>query len=260
MRATIPSAGKPFQVDFMLQSAAPQAVRIVAWDIHNPNTKYYDRVVNMRYEPRPFTMSFPLSPDIMAIRIMSTETQWHSDDRSLQAVNVKYKPMITRNCSINEDSRLFSKFAKGFAAAAGYLPLGVYQSKPSGRFKIIFEDVIRNRETGAALNTPATITHDTGILKVSQQHFKYYTIPQRYLILLHECGHKYINPSIGADIGDETAADLGALYIYLCEGFPKIDARTVFSDVFLGADNDLNRKRMAIIEDFITRFEKGEIK
>jgi hypothetical protein len=81
----------------------------------------------------------------------------------------------------------------------------------------------------------------------------------RMVILLHEFSHKYINPKLNRDIGDEVSADINALNIYLSLGYPLIEAQYAFLKVFRGANNELNKRRYLILNDFMTKFHKGEL-
>ncbi len=259
MRAVIPSQGHPFTVSFTLSSTTAQRIRIVAWDIKKYFTKYYDRQVNMTTVPRNFYMNFPMYPDMLALRISSVQADAaNMSDSSLKATNVLYKTLNTRPVSLTRDSDLFGKFAKKFAKQAGYCPPGTYHSD-CGKFTIIYKKELTNR-AGQPVNTPAHIGQDTRIIGVSQDKFKPMSVPARYVVLRHEFDHMYINPAIGQPVDNEMAADIPAAYVSLCEGFPPIEIRQAFAHVFVGADNQMNQRRMAIIEDFITRFEKGKIK
>ncbi len=150
------------------------------------------------------------------------------------------------------------QFAKKFALQAGYCPTGTYRSD-DGKFTIIYKSQLTDRQ-GNPINTPAHIGEDSRIIGVSQDKFKGFSIPVRYIILRHEFAHMYINTKIGQAVDNEMAADISAAYVVLCEGFPPIEVRQAFSNVFVGADNHMNQRRMAILEDFITKFEKGKIK
>ena len=81
----------------------------------------------------------------------------------------------------------------------------------------------------------------------------------RLVILLHEFSHKYMNPKIGREISDEVSADINALNIYLSLGYPMIEAQYAFLKVFKGANNELNKRRYLILDDFMKKFESGEL-
>lgn len=242
-------------MDFNLSDARPMKVRVVAWDLKKPNTKLFDWTLNLS-AARLIQLRFPLAPMTMGLWIYSADG---NDDSSLKVSNITYKPLITRPCSLGADIDSFAKFVKNFSLRAGYLKTGI-ASSPDDKYHIVYEDWMRDRKTGKILNTPARIGHDSGIIGAAKGKFLNYTVPMRYIILLHEGGHKFMNPKMGAVIENEKGADLNALYIYLCQGFPPMEARKAFAQVFVGAENKLNKSRMAIIEDFITKFEQGKIK
>jgi hypothetical protein len=109
------------------------------------------------------------------------------------------------------------------------------------------------------LTTPARIGHNTGIIEVSKNKFMQYTIPMRLIILLHEFSHKYLNPKIDKPISYETGADIQGLYVYLGKGWSPYEAHKTFLQVFKNANNEPNHKRYKIINDFIAKYEKGQI-
>ncbi len=253
----IPCYSKPFTMSFNLQSLRPQTVRIVAWNSKKPCTKYYDRYVDMTQEPRPFTLSFPTSPNTLTLAINGVDsTNMKEPDRNLKVYGLELGHVKSGGCSLGGNDKVFFDFVRLFAEQAGWLKAGIYRK---GKYTIIYNEQIRDKKGGQTLNTPARIGHDSGIIEASREKFLNYSIPQRLIILLHEGGHKFYNPSMGADIENEVAADLNALYIYLCKGYPAREAYWAFSQVFHGAKNAQNDKRLNIIKDFITRFEKGEI-
>jgi hypothetical protein len=131
----------------------------------------------------------------------------------------------------------------------------LYSSKDK-EFNIKFFGVIS--DSGKINSTPARIGHTTGTIEVAKAKFDAYTIPMRVIILLHEYSHKFRNPKIGLQIGNEIGADINALYIYLGLGFSKIDAICVFANVFLKSQTKSNMERMRKINDYIDKFEKEQ--
>ena len=116
-----------------------------------------------------------------------------------------------------------------------------------------------NKKTNKMLTTPARIGHNTGVIEVSKNKFMQYTIPMRLVILLHEFSHKYLNPKIDRPISYETGADIQGLYVYLGKGWSPYEAHKTYLQVFKNANNEPNHKRYKIINDFITKYEKGQI-
>ncbi|MEI7962068.1 MAG: hypothetical protein WCI04_07065, partial [archaeon] len=161
---------------------------------------------------------------------------------------------------MDAETKAFVEFAELFCKNVGFLPTGQYKDD-SGKFTIDFQDFIIDKKTKQMVNTPARIGHDTGTIHISKQIFKDYTVPQRFIILMHEFSHKYINPKFGKAIENEFAADINALYIYLGLGYPPIDARTVYLKVFNqdGVDPQLSMKRYKFIDDFINKFQANNI-
>lgn len=176
------------------------------------------------------------------------------------------------------------KFFRWFSNRAGFLSAGpsmpptkegqprggsVYRSE-HGKFTIQYVDVIidwneflydddgnatgHNPKYGQELVTPARINWGTGIIQVSKKHFKQYTVPERLIILLHEFAHKYLSK----DIRNEVEADLNGALIYLCEGYPRIEAFKAFYVVFDHADTAQNRERKEKLESFVDDFEQKE--
>ena len=59
-------------------------------------------------------------------------------------------------------------------------------------------------------------------------------------------------------ISDEVGADVNGLYLYLGNGFSKVDAICVFAKVFLKAQTPQNQQRLKKILDYIKKFENQE--
>ena len=69
---------------------------------------------------------------------------------------------------------------------------------------------------------------------------------------------KTAQKKIGLHIYNEFCADINGLYLYLGNGFSKVDAICVYAKIFLRAQTDGNIQRMRKILDYINRFENGE--
>lgn len=251
MHKLIPSNYKPFAVTFTLEPIRPARVRIVAFDPDAPKSKYTDRIVNLTTK-RNFELKFPQSGPTMMVSINS------EGGNSVKGYDINFQKLKTCGVWMDAQTRRFVNFAQEFCQRASYLSEGIYKSN-NGEFLIRYMNEIRNRGTNMVMNTPARIGHTTGNIEVARNKFMTYTVPQRMVILLHEYSHKYMNHKVGRGIDDEVAADINALYIYLGLGYPHIDARTVFAQVFYGSGSDLNVRRINIIEEYITRFEKGQV-
>lgn len=253
MRLGIRTNQKPIVVSFSVTSASPKRVRIYAIDPEKPLTRYTDRYVNLK-GTREFELKFPLTPQNLVV-LVSGQT---GGDTGLQMSPAKIKWGTTCNPWMDTKTGSFVRFAEDFNQKASYLEPGVYKSS-TDQFLIKYMPTIIDYKSGKQLNTPARIGHQTGNIEVAKDKWMKYSVPMRMLILLHEYSHKYMNHKVGRDINDEVAADINALYLYLGMGYPAIDARLVFAYVFYGNSTELNKKRMNIIDDYINRFQKGEV-
>lgn len=256
MKLIVNTHNQPTSVKFTVKCQSPKRLRIWAIDVDRPLTKYTDRMVNMKAGiERDFEMRFPLTPKQLALMV----TPLDGNESGIMVSQAKVG--ANRTCDgiwIEEHARRFIRFAEEFCEQSSYLPLGMYESA-TGEFRIRYEKTITDNRTGKQLNTPARIGHTSGIIEVAQDKWLTYSVPMRLVILTHEYSHKYFNFKLGRSIDDEVAADINALYMYLGSGYPAIDARLVFAYVFNGNNSDINEKRMNILDDYITKFQNGEV-
>jgi hypothetical protein len=261
---TVPSNGLAFTIVIGVQTKSPQNITIVAKDYGKPNTYYIRRrgVVNGYQE---YELKFPQSPKLLEFSIFNSKNKNfpNDKDKSFSVTKFDAKELKTYPLWGDQDVHNFVKFAKEFSANASVISAGdrkpsIYRSN-DGKFCIDYYNKIRNRKTGEFVSTPARIGHNTGIIEISKEDFEKYTVPMRMVILLHEFSHKYMNPKIGRDISDEVSADINALNIYLSLGYPMIEAQYAFLKVFRGANNELNKKRYLILDDFMKKFSSGEL-
>ena len=258
MKAAIPTNKLKFEMQVILSASEGTRLRVVTFDGYKPNTKYSDRFINFSGTTlRKINLMYGASPETMGLQIYNTSKgEQGSNDDSFIIKDLKIKKLKTNDVWMDKDSREFVKFALDFCENAGIKSTGVYQSD-TGKFTINYLNNIVDK--GVTLSTPARVGHLSGIIEVSKGHFMGYTVPQRFIILLHEFSHKYRNPKIGKPISDEIAADINALYIYLGMGFPRIEAREVYAKVFQTAPNAQNLQRNRIISDFIDKYDAGKL-
>lgn len=264
MNFTIPSNGLPFTIILGIQTKSPEEISVIAKDFSKPNTYYISRkgTVNGYQE---YELKFPQTPRLLVFSIFNTKkgNTPNDEDKSFSIVKFDAQELKTYPLWADKDINNFVKFAKEFCANASVISAGdrkpsIYRSN-DGKFCIDYYNKIRNRKTGEYVSTPARIGHNTGIIEISKSDFEKYTIPMRLVILLHEFSHKYMNPKIGREISDEVSADINALNIYLSLGYPMIEAQYAFLKVFKGANNELNKRRYLILDDFMKKFESGEL-
>lgn len=260
----VPANGMPFTLLIEVTTKKPEVISIIAKDANKHNTYYISRKGDVS-GLRVFELKFPQTPNLMVISIFNPKNGNYSNDEDKSFEITKFEAKELKTCSLWADRDIYNfiKFAQYFSANASVLSAGDY--KPSiyrsddGKFCIDYYQKIRNRKTGAFVSTPARIGHNTGIIEISKSDYERYTVPMRMIILLHEFSHKYMNPKIGRKISDEVSADINALNIYLSLGYPAIEAQYAFLKVFKGANNSFNKKRYLILNDFITKFSKGEL-
>jgi hypothetical protein len=227
-------------------------LRLIAQDFERKNTKYLDRYYTLR-GTQDFIIRMPISPKQTIITIDSGKSGGNFEI----VPNKEGKPgesmrIITQMSAFDFSKPLITKFiifSQEFANRAGYLSPGIYLNKPSGEYQINYLPSII--VDGKEANTPARINERTGIVEISQKHFIKYTVPARFAILLHEFCHVFS----GKHIKGEIEADFFAAQIYLALGFPRVEILNVFANIFLKADNELNRVRLEKFKEYVNEFD-----
>jgi hypothetical protein len=230
--------------------------RVWCEELGKVNSKYADRLINVT-SGRTIYFSLPVSPKELFIGCVNAKDV---NDKDFQVI-LKEEPPKLYNIYLDDEAKQFAQFGINFCQVSGFkqpAPMGTYYQTKDEKFRIKYMPKIIDYVSGTTLNTPARIGHNTGIIEINAEKFNRYTIPMRFMILLHEFSHKYRNPKIGLQISNEFGADINGLYIYLGLGFSKIDAITVFAKVFLKAQTDSNIQRMRKIQQYIQSFENQE--
>ena len=250
------SNNNKFSLLITIQSKGNKIVRIWAEDKGKKNSKYADRLIEINGS-RSIYFSFPISPKNLKICIVNIDD---IKDKDFQVTLLETK-LRDFNIWMDEDTIDFLGLSLPFSQVCGFeyaTPKGRIFTNKDKKFKIKFMDVIRDYPSGAIMKTPARIGHKSGRIEVSKAAFDKYTIPMRMAILLHEFSHVFKNPKINLEISNEIGADINALYVYLGLGFSKIDAITVYANVFLKAQTKGNVERMRKIMDYINKFEEED--
>lgn len=264
MVKVFPTNKIPFTLVIGVQTTAPCEIKIEAQDANKLHTFYANRkgIVNGYRE---FEVKFPQSPANAAVSVynIANGNVIGRTDPSFTITKIAAKPLETRAIWQSAQDRSFVKFAQWFSENAANFTSGdmiphIYRSDDA-QFTIDYYNKIRDRQTGAFVNTPARIGHDKGIIEVSKKDFLTYTVPMRMIILLHEYSHKWKNPKNNLDMANEAAADIAALDMYLSLGYSPMEAHQAFLYVFNGAKTPENHKRYLIIKDYIEKFERGEL-
>lgn len=264
MEIDIPSNYNSFQLNITLETKELSRIRILALDPNKPASNYVDRLGKLMGK-RTFELKFPVSPKRLKIVIynVANGNLPYGEDNTFLISDLKVEILPQYDVWWNKDTQNFYNFAVEFSKNAGILSAGekkphIYRSNDN-KFTIDYYNNIVDKKTNKLLTTPARIGHSTGIIEVSKNKFLQYSIPMRLVILLHEFSHKYLNNKINRPISYETGADIQGLYIYLGKGWSPYEAHKTFLHVFKNANNESNHKRYKIINDFIIKYEKGQI-
>jgi hypothetical protein len=274
MYDVVQSSKKPFTAEILIQNQTytPQRIRLIARDAYKPFTVFSERIVTLNAaQARTISMLFPVCPDYMEIYTYNNSYSGQGrlinpkgHDNSHRAEIVKTIAGV-KQCDVwlDQDFADFAEFAEWFSLNAGLLSFGDYKSR-NGKFWIRYMPYLTyiekytNKELKS--NTPSRVGEKSGRIEVSREHFIQYSVPKRFIILLHEYMHKYGNGKyLGRKFDDENGADFLALYAYLGRGYPRIDARDVFLNIFYGNATEDNLKRQKMITTFIADFDSGKI-
>lgn len=227
--------------------------------VSDPTKPYTDYFKSSGYinGQREFYVRLPLTPEKALVKVYNVVNGNlpYGVDKSFKLVNITQNPLpqdLNVFDSRNQVVTDFLDFFITFSEKAGYLPTGneLYHSL-DGMFSIRYLDVIRD-EYGKPINSSARVNATTGVMDFAKYYFKLYTIPERILIGAHEFSHFYVNQ----DARNEFEADRNGLMIYLGLGFPRKEALQGWIKVFGRADTPQNRRRFAMIEEYVNNFDK----
>lgn len=246
------SDNKKFCLYITIKCKGKKKFRVWAEDYGKRNSKYADREITVDGD-RTIHFSFPISPKELFIGVLNSQ-DYKDTNYEVSIIEGNLKDY---DIWMDKETKNFVKLALYVSQVSGFTQPPKIFKTDDGKFNIRYFDVIRNAD-GNPISTPARIGHNTGMIDIAKYKFDKYTIPMRFVILLHEFSHKYKNPKIGLEISNEIGADINALYIYLGLGFSKIDAICVFANVFLKAQTKGNIERIRKITDYIQRFENQE--
>lgn len=240
----IKTDNKPCTIKVGVETLKPTKVQLVVKHPTKPNTFYMNRW-NTVQKNGDFDIRMPKSPEKVIIICRSmNEANDIVRIKSLKKDSLNQDLKCLKGRKINE----FVKFCQEFSENCGILSTGTYKSD-GGNFVIEYHPVII--EKGRPHKTPARIHNETGLIQVSKQHFRDYTVPMRMAILLHEFSHYNLN----VEMKDEVEADLNALRLYLGLGYPVIEAHKSFLNVFYQSPTNQNVERYKYIKTFIDNFD-----
>lgn len=253
---------KPLTLMIEVATNSPQKIQVQVQDINKPNTFYTDRWSTIDGRER-FFVRLPIAPyeALISVYNASVGNLRQGEDSTFKVVKVDAQPLKRKMDCVdwnNPKIRDFVQFAEQFSENAGILSAGKFPNgstyiSDEGNFRIDYFDDIRTKR-GLLIPTPARISQSKGIIQVSKEHYKKFTVPMRMAILLHEFSHFYLNKNME----DETEADLNGLLIYLALGFPRIEAYQSFLTTFKDTPTPENKERYEILHQFITNFERNK--
>jgi hypothetical protein len=244
----IPSKQQHFKVKVGIRAQEPGALGIKCYDASKPNTDYIRRRVPFTAELfkgrnagyKEFSLPFPLSPDQLIIDLYD---KLYGDDSNFKIEKFELEKLEPRNVWAEQEMHRFIDFAQDFASKAGYIPVGVYDSK-DGDFLIQYLPIIEG-DDGKPLVTPARTNRKTGRIQAAQPAFASFTIPVRVLVLFHERYHYQLPTRL------EKPADLHALRLYLDLGFPKTEAVYATTKIFTAHPDSVGPSHATRVKDNI---------
>lgn len=269
MKEVFKSDNKPCTLVLNVATRKAESICVIVSDFNNPDTMYTNRHMTVNGEQN-FHIRMPQTPVYCQFQVFNRsngdlragrDTSFALLDRKVIPLNSKLPIKEWKNPVVKS----FVKLAQEFSERASKLSAGgsVYKSD-DGNFTIVYYNDIQDTDANGRiriLKTPSRVSDTTGIIEVSKNRFKTFTVPMRMAILLHEFSHFYMNKNMR----DEIEADMNALLIYLGLGYPRVEAMIAFTKVFANsevnkpqADNNsqLNKDRTNKIMEFIGNFEK----
>ena len=253
---------QPITLLIEVATNGPQKIGVVVQDANKKNTKYTNRWSTITGRGK-FYVRMPISPyeALVSVYNKAHGNQRRGEDNTFKIINIEAVPLKRKMDCVDWDNKKikdFVRFSQQFSENCGVLSAGKFPNgstyiSDEGNFRIDYFDDIRSKR-GMVIPTPARISQSKGIIQVSKEHFKKFTVPMRMAILLHEFSHFYLNK----DMKDETEADLNGLLIYLSLGYPRIEAYQSFLTTFKHTPTAQNKDRYDILHQFITNFERNK--
>lgn len=138
------------------------------------------------------------------------------------------------------------------------LPSDNVIKSPSGQFKIVLKDRIRNN-MGAILNTPCAIGSQTGTIEIDYQLLSTHTFSGQMALICHEYGHFYVNPKMGLPKRSEEGADRFGMCLFLGAGYGQSEYINAFKSTFKVVNTQENKKRIQLMKHFAQEITEGKI-
>ena len=255
MKFALYPKGKPFNMVLDVVVERPVKLGITIFD---PVSKriYSERKVQLA-RSRKLLFKLPIVPDQLIAEVVDLSLNLGA--KTFKVNEIKIKADTKCPVELTERDKKFIRFAKWFSVNSTELETGkqgtLYQSE--GFTLLYLEKLV---EKGVELTTPARIQRESGVIEISKNATKDYSVPMLVVMLLHEYSHKWKNKEYGRKVSNELTADLIAIHIALNLGFDPRDVVSCFKAVFAKKDTEQNRKRLSAIKDFIKIFKESESK
>lgn len=247
--------GKPFVMVLDVVVFRPINLRITVFDAVTKRIYAERKIKLMRSEE--IQIKLPIVPDELIAQIEDLNLTLGAKTFSVE--QIKIRPDLKCPVELTEVDRSFIRFAKWFSTNAHSLETGdkgtLYQSEG---FTILYLEKLT--ENGIEITTPARIARDSGVIEISKNATKDYTVPMLIVMLLHEYSHKWKNQEYGRKVSNELSADLIAIHIALNLGFDAKEIVNCFRAVFAKKNTEENKRRLSAILDFIRIFKGSEQK
>ena len=188
-------------------------------------------------------ISLPLAPKgVLAVRLNSKNM--------FEVVGFEVVPLIIPTFQASADTLGFFAHVLPILEDLNSIAPGMYVDMQHNH-PVTISNQIKNRDTGAVMQTPARVSRQTGQVELSKDKMRNYSVSMRVFILCHERSHFELNSS------DEIECDLNGLKWYLALGFPKIEAVYAATKVFNAKNpSDIQIQRTEILIDFIKNFNQ----
>jgi hypothetical protein len=232
---------------------------IKVYDAANPRRVFINRMAHVDGSGT-YWVRMPYSPDIVVVEVNvlhPTGKLVNVEDSSFQ-VSVTKAPLQRRldMASIGDPAvRSMIDFFTRIAYNFQDLTPGVMYQSDDKKYLIDVKPYIMDAK-GNRLTTPASTNGQTGIITASYSDMVNYSFPGRFLTLMHEGSHFYLN----VDIANEVEADLNSLLFYLGLGYPRIEAEETFYKIFKASPTIENKIRFDQIKQYIDQFEQVDMK
>ena len=237
MRYEITLQGKPSVIHIALDQRSPKRMTFVGYDASKKDTIYFARAkqVNGR---EVIEIPMPIAPATLTLDINQEGGGFGS---YMKVLDISVKDLPTSVTPFPPNTLEFYNFIKVIAERTGEMKPGFYISKDENF-------VVWVKEHLDGDSTPARVNRRTGVTKWNLEKMRSNTVFMRIFIGLHEYFHYALQTT------DETAADTGALKVYLSMGFPMSEANYAMTKIFDNSPEAI--QRVQVMDSIIKQFDR----